>query len=308
MADVRITDEYIILLCTSTHNDNDFFCYQSQYETLSAVTLQDQFDQLPTSLQRICGHIIIPEDGGIHLAQAAHDGLLLGVSDGSVKGSQATQAWTLTTSPNDLLSMKGCGPVDGSTSTLSSFHAEVQGQLALLIMITLLVKVHNVSQPSYTSICDNQSALKRLQPLTNSLRLHHHKEPEADLLLTFHEWSNNNIKRTPQWVRGHQDSSKQKEDLNDLERINIEMDQLADTAYELPHELKTHIEQEVLPAEIIAVFVNGVKITTHLKKTIINACHTPSMETYITNRHNLNAYDIDHINWKGIKSIMTKQN
>ena len=283
MADVRITKECIILLCTSTHNDNDYYCYQSQYKSPIAETLQDHFDQLPTSLQRICGHIIIPKDGGTHLAQAAHDGLLLGVSDGSVKGSQATQAWTLTTSPNDPLSMKGCGPVDGSMSTLSSFRSEVQGQLALLIMITLLVKVHNVNQPSYTSICDNQSALKRLQPLTNSLKLHHHKEPEADLLLTFHQWSDNNVKCTPQWVRGHQDSCKQKEDLNDLERINIEMDQLAETAYELPHELKTRIEQDVLPAEIIAVFINGVKITTHLKEAIINACHAPSMETYIVN-------------------------
>ena len=33
--------------------------------------------------------------------------------------------------------------------------------------------------------------------------------------------------------------------------------------------------------------------------------HNPS--TSIANKHNLNAYDINHVNWKGIKSVMTKQ-
>ena len=308
MADVQVESDRIILLCTSNRDDNSFQCNTlQQSQSTTTDTLQDHFNQLPASLQRICGHIILPDDDGIHLAQAAMDGSLLGVSDGSVKDNKATHAWTLTTDSCDPLAMKGCGPVDGNASTLSSFRSEVQGQVALLIMITLLVRVHNVTQSSFTSICDNQGALKRLQPLETGLRLHHHKEADADLLLTFRQWSDTNIKRTSQWVRGHQDSLKQTADLTDIERINVDMDYLADAAYELPYELTTCNTQEVLPAEIIAVFFNDTKITTHLKETIIHAYHAPSMETYISKKHNLNDYDMDHINWKGIKSTMTKQ-
>ena len=196
MADVQLESDHIILLCTSNCDDNSF--YQNtlqQSQSTTSNTLQDHFDQLPASLQQICGHVILPDDDGI-----AMDGSLLGVSNGSVKGIKATHAWTLTTDSCDHLAMKGCGPVDGNTSTLSSFRSEVQGQVALLIMMTLLVRVHNITHSSFTSICDNQGALKCLQPLETGLWLHHHKEADADLLLTFCQWSDTNIKCTPQWV------------------------------------------------------------------------------------------------------------
>ena len=64
---------------------------------------------------------------------------LIDISDGSVKGYCATHAWTLMTGHNDSLAMCGSGLVDGDQhSTLSSFWAEVQGQVALLVMMTLL--------------------------------------------------------------------------------------------------------------------------------------------------------------------------
>ena len=223
------------------------------------------------------------------------------------KGTKATQAWTLTTGFEDHLSMKGGGPVDGIISTLSSFWSEVQGQVVLLIMMTLLVRVHNVLQPLFTSICNNKGALKWLLPLKTGLQLHHCKESDADLLFTFHQWSDDNIKHTSQWVWGHQDSLKQKADLTDVETIKVNMGHLAAVSYELNHKLTIWITQEVLPAEIIVVFINGAKITTHLKKTISHDCHSPLMEIYIAKKHNLNEYNMDQLNWKGIKSFMTKK-
>ena len=161
MTDVQIESDHIILLCTSNHDDTSFYrntLQQSQSTTTDI--LQDHFDQPPASLQCICGHIILPHDNGMHLAQAAMDGSLLGVNDISVKGIKATHAWTLTTDSCDHLAMKRCGLVDGNASTLSSFWSEVQGQITLLIMMALLFWVHNVTHSSFTSICDNQGALK----------------------------------------------------------------------------------------------------------------------------------------------------
>ena len=81
---------------------------------------------------------------------------------------------------------------------------------------------------------------------------------------------------------------------------------MAEAAYILPPELCTNADQEVLPAKIIAVYLHNAKITSSLKKSIIKAYHAPAMETYFTHKHKLTAYDMTHINWSGLKSIMTK--
>jgi hypothetical protein len=307
-ADVLIDTNKITLLGISDRIEYTHpYTNVHQNRTNHPYTLREHFLELPTSLQRLCGHISFPPDNGKHLADAAMDTRLLGVSDGSVKGSRATHAWTLTSGHNSEFAMSGSGPVDGNQSTLSSFRAEVQGQVALLIMMTLLTKTHQLSLPSFTSICDNQGALKRLQPLETGLRLHHHKEADVDLLLTFRKWSSNNITRTPRWVKGHQDTIKGKDKLTEIEKINVDIDQMADTAYGLPEHLRTTTDQDVLPDEMIAAYLNNNKITSHLKQSIINAYHSPTMETYIHNKHKLSEYDMDHINWKGIKGVISNQ-
>jgi len=50
---------------------------------------------------------------------------------------------------NDPLAMCGSGPVDGDHSTLSSFWAEVQGQVALLIMMMLLDRRYIISMSQF---------------------------------------------------------------------------------------------------------------------------------------------------------------
>ena len=92
----------------------------------------------------------------------------------------------------------------------------------------------------------------------------------------------------------------------DLECLNISMDAMAEAAYILPPELYTNTDQEVLPAEIIAVYLHNAKITSSLKKLIIKAYHAPAMETYFTHKHKLTAYNTTHINWSGLKNFMTK--
>jgi len=153
------------------------------------------------SLQRICRHIIFPPNDRVHLAQVAIEGHLLGVSNGLLKNDVVTHAWTLATGPTGWLSMHSCSLVDSTAaSTLSSFCTEVQGQVALQIMMMLLMKVRSLSYSSYTSVCDIQGTLKYCQLSQTGLCLHHHKEPDADLILTFQQWSNNNLHCMSTWV------------------------------------------------------------------------------------------------------------
>ena len=112
------------------------------------------------TLQRICGTIYFPEDSRRHLAVAALQGDLYGISDGSVRGKASMHAWKIKSmGDQETLTLKGSGPVDGTACTISLYRVELQGQLAILIVITLVIKTFAIKDASITSACDNQSVL-----------------------------------------------------------------------------------------------------------------------------------------------------
>ncbi len=91
------------------------------------TTLRSLHQRLPKSLQRICGAIKFPPDGGKSLIQylQRNNLPLIGASDASLKDGQSGQAWILTTGDINHISdpymhLSGSGPVDGFYADLSS--------------------------------------------------------------------------------------------------------------------------------------------------------------------------------------------
>ena len=109
------------------------------------TTLHERFKVLPSTLQQICGTIKIPQDGGCALAEVASQGNLLSASDGSARGLAGMHTCTLTMGPTNMDLLIGYGPVDSTEHAISSYHAELQGHLALLIIATLLVQALQVT-------------------------------------------------------------------------------------------------------------------------------------------------------------------
>jgi len=56
------------------------------------------------------------------------------------------------------MAIKGSGPVDGHRPT--AFRAEMQGQVAVLIVSSLLVAARGIRQARIISLCDNKATLR----------------------------------------------------------------------------------------------------------------------------------------------------
>jgi len=52
--------------------------------------------------------------------------------------------WQITTGTHDTLKIQGSGPVDGVNCALSSYRAELQGQLTIHIMLTLVIQMYKL--------------------------------------------------------------------------------------------------------------------------------------------------------------------
>ena len=161
-ANVQITSNTIILLCTSPRHQTarTYHELSTAYERPTPTTFKQQLEALPTQLWKLLGEITIPENRGLSMATAAANGELMGVSDTSVNDTQGSHVWTLTTVVADNLAIHGAGLVDGQISYLNSYQAELQSQLALFIVATILTRVFQISEPMLTSQCVNKGVLK----------------------------------------------------------------------------------------------------------------------------------------------------
>ncbi len=100
-------------------------------------------------VNRICSKVQLPADGRHQLMKhlVEHHKPLIGISDASLKDGQGAHSWILTTGDLDhlndpLINIFGRGPVDGHPTDMSSAQGELQGQTALAIMLTNLLKAH----------------------------------------------------------------------------------------------------------------------------------------------------------------------
>jgi len=128
------------------------------------------------------------------------------------------------------------------------------------------------------------------------------------LLLTLREWARRNpYKVHLRWVKGHQDEDTPVGNLSHLAKLNVAMDELADTVHD-PSFLEKSVEDpEVLPAERWALFIGSAKVTTKLKDRVLHRCHCDDLVSYVTQRHSLGAHDMEHIAWSSLQGYLRKQ-
>jgi len=213
----------------------------------AAFTLQDLYNTLSPNLQRLIGKVSWPEDEQLYaLAQAVKDGKAVGVSDGSVRQTdeQATHAWII--QANRDIEIKGHGPVDGTNEARTSHRAELQGQTAIFLMLSLLVQYFHIIGGKVKSYCDNQAVVKKLQKGWALWRFRHTKGADGDLQAVLrstilHLERNHSFLFSIDWVRSHQDKDNDV-DLSSFPQevaLNIRMDRDAAAAYDFPLEWTT---------------------------------------------------------------------
>ena len=150
----------IVIFCQSLREVQAMRCHarmieQEEYE---GASFSDRIASLPESVRTLIGTVTFPQDSGRSLIARWEEGLqVYGVSDGSAKQEQglATHAWKICAGSNDANAVWGAGPVEGAAPTPA--RAEVQGQLSVLIVSTLLSQSGGLHRSKVLSICENMA-------------------------------------------------------------------------------------------------------------------------------------------------------
>ena len=268
------------------------------------LCLENRLQALPPELKRLVGRVELPSDGGQALVDALRNGQqLFGVSDGSAAGGAATHGWKLARRPRDQASIQGSGPVDGRNPT--PFRAEMQGQLAILIVSSLLVANRGIPKARIISLCDNKATLRRMAEHSKSLHVRDHLDSEVDLFLIYRTWMRKNyIQPVGRWVKGHQDRNKPMHEIADDGLLNIEVDNLATRAYGRKGTGCSESLDTVFPEEVYGVLIDGSKVTAKLKQHVIDRCGEDSLRQYLLHKHRLSEGKMEGINWAALASYL----
>ena len=276
--------------------------------------LRDLYRNLSPELQRIVGSVEWPDmESMVDIVNAITHGTGMGVSDGSVRPltGKATHAWIFQAGNGSAIS--GSGPVDGTPNTCTSHRAEIQGSAALLIILSLIVKFFNITRGKISTYCDNQSVVSKLQRGWRTWRFRHTKGPDGDLQALLRQVteeirSSTNITQTSEWVQGHQDSKAEAIALTRQAKLNIRMDEQAKQAYDLLAQWQTLTYIPVLHAEVCAVYIGDVKITSNVHLSLAEQWHEREARAYLLQRHNITTELFPTINWQSLRYALKKFN
>jgi len=193
------------------------------------------------------------------------------VSDGSVRKTVelSSHAWIIHTSDGSTIT--GKGPVDGISTLRTSHQAEIQGQAAIFLMLSLIAKFYGLIGSKLTTFCDNESVVKKMKKGWSLFRLRHTKWADSDLQAVLRSTldslqANHGLHYSTDWVKAHQDNDPTL-DLTSLPRqvaLNIRMDADTKLAYDLP---QAWLTQECVPVflqENCAVYIANQKMTFSL--------------------------------------------
>ena len=300
--DITIKSDSIFIV--AQHSVKDFI---SDEQPLTINSIIDFYDQLPESLRRLIGHIEWPEPECLtKLANAIQDGTVIGASDGSDRKnvSLSSHAWIL--QAEDGSELVGRGPVDGASPCRTIHRAELQGQTAIFLMLSLFARFYGLLKCKITTLCDNKAVVTKMQKGWNLLRLRHTKGCDSDLQAILRT-TLDNLKQTygfaytTDWVAGHQDDDADISSLPKTAALNIRMDAETKVAYELPQKWLTQECIPVYPHEGCAVYIHNKKITSALHTGLSEHWHAEEARSYLQQRHNLSITGMDSVHWKSLK-------
>ena len=320
------------------HSEAIYVVSQSTQNVLPAASapttrsLQDLYRDLSPEMQRIIGQVKwTAHHNLIEIARSVNQGSAIGVSDGSVRASEnrASQAWIIQST--DGREISGYGPVDGSLDAKTSHRAELQGQTASFLVLSLLLKYFQIIGRKVMTYCDNQAVVKKLQLGWSTWRYRNTKGSDSDLqAVLYHTLSNmreQNFSYSTDWVQGHQDDEKKCKKASSVEApkvvgqrsqeqqrcaltrqaaLNIRMDKDTEAAYDLPPEWQSQSFIPVLHAEGCAVYIAGCKVRSNLHLSFAEKWHEQEAKDYLLHRHNISTELFATIHWRALRYALKK--
>ena len=212
------------------------------------------------------------------LGQDLASGRAVAVSDGSYHPdwSIGSHAWTIEAWDGSEF-IAGSGMVPGMKSDQNSFRSEIAGQYGIAVATSAVAKECPGERSRLICACDGESALGRchlpFEKITASMK-------HFDLLSsTAQTWSEAGIEVTPVHVYGHQDDTG--DDLNRLEKMNVEMDGLAKATLSkfISSDRDLPIRRRIRPG-MGAVLIGTTEIHSKLQGTLEWHIQAKNLELY----------------------------
>jgi uncharacterized protein YozE (UPF0346 family) len=150
------------------------------------------------------------------------------------------------------------------------------------------------------SICDNKSAIlaSNRQPTDN---IFHKTETDFDVISTIQElqemWCNS-LDINYSWVKGHADKLYREPDK--YEQLNILADEICDNIWAAATGITgARGSCGMWSYETCALFIRGVKITSHTKERLTRQLLDRDKKIYLMDKENRSRQDFDSIYWRG---------
>ena len=257
--------------------------------------LKEIISRIPKELRRIIGKVYGTIYGVKRCLEAARTGELIGGSDGSVLGRRATHGWALC--PGSLeIYVNGMGPVDGKDCTLTSYRAELWGELALVMATEVFAEAYN-GEGKGTMYIDNSSVVGSTRTQEDFFSVRDATKEEAELIKEIYSWmKRGRIKWEVKWVKSHQ------EEPNTLEgRMNQLVDNLTGHAYNLSGEWVTKEKVEPLPSIGWNLMLQRSAAGGKVRDTVMEYLQEERSISYILNKEGWSIEQLEKVNWEGIR-------
>ena len=152
-------------------------------EQRTMASLQELYENsVPCTLQCLAEKAQWPTDQGHAIAHVLESTLPMAGSNGSVMCKIVTHAWILTTGKAEE-EIHRKGPVDGAPEYHSSFRVELQGQLAILLLLGVVANAYRTLGRKLKCYCDNLGIIKCLRRAETGFQLNFHGGAELDHLI-----------------------------------------------------------------------------------------------------------------------------
>jgi hypothetical protein len=262
-----------------------------------------QYQLLPTHLRRIIGPCPTPPKLFQYIYSLTH---IRSASDGSVIHNQGFQGWLFAKLDNEII-IQGFDATNGRLEDVSSYRADICGNIAAFTIITLIRKVYGFSPPTIEHVCDNKSAITATWKYEN-ISVFDKTKLDADVAKV----ARNSIAALqpfstikPFWVEGHADKRGPPFSLQEgLNILTDGLETLAQTA--LPPDMRPHPDCLHFPEQQIYIVIRHNKVTSHLPYHISNAIHGPKLTKYLIDKENWPMSLYNSIAWDSLKIAFNK--
>ena len=237
----------------------------------------------------------LPTDNGDKIAQMIRDGKGRCMSDGSLKNSYGSSAFTFLTN-DDECGISGRNVVPGMNVDQSSYRSELCGILGNILILNAICRCHGITEDHQVLVgCDSESALWNsfgTAPITTKMASH-------DLVAAIrHQIRISPLDLKSKWVKGHQDD--RGGILDSWALANIECDHQAERIWKQKEreggERRPGVEGR-MPGEKWVCFTKQGKMSSEIDQQLYDTSMRNDMIQYWEKKERIEEGSGEEVDW-----------